>query len=78
MRMGVFNTGGVVARSTALGVFVKGSQRPQGMPPLRPGRKIGLGTVPALQGLFSGGGRARVVGISQVATMATDIWRGSV
>ena len=73
---GVFQKGGIVPRSAALGLFVTGPQRPQGMPPLRPGRRIGLGTTPALQGLFSGGGHARVVGISKIQTMATDIFRG--
>jgi len=58
---------------SALGVFVRGPERPYGYVPSRPGRRVGLGSTPALTGLFRAG---RVVGVSQINAMATNIHRG--
>jgi hypothetical protein len=44
-----------------------------GYVPTRPGRRIGLGSTPALDGLFRAG---RVVGVSQINALATNIFRG--
>ena len=61
---------------TAIGTFATvGNGLPQGYVPPRPGRRIGIGQTPALQGLFRAG--ARTVGISEINAMATNIWRGS-
>lgn len=58
----------------ALGLFMRGPEgRPYGYVPTRPGRRLGLGTTPALTGLFRAG---RVVGISQINAIATVVRRG--
>lgn len=58
----------------SLGVFFAGP-RPYGFAaaPTRPGRRHGGGKTPALAGLFRAG---RVVGISRINTIATNIHRG--
>jgi len=60
--------------SNAVGVLMRSGERQYGFVPTRPGRPIGLGTTPALQGLFRAGRRA--VGVSQINAMATNIYRG--
>jgi hypothetical protein len=57
----------------AAGVFTVGPNRPAGMSPTRVGRVGGLGTTPALYGMFRAG---RTVGVSQINAMATNIRRG--
>lgn len=76
--MGRFNPPGRtigqdVPHESALGTFVSGPDRPYGYVPSRPGRRLGLGTTPALTGLFRAG---RVVGVSQINAMATNVFRG--
>lgn len=58
----------------APGVFLEGPglSKP-GYVPSRPGRKGGLGVTPALVGLFRAG---RVVGVSQINAIATNVRRG--
>lgn len=58
----------------ATGVFVRGSDRPVGFVPTRPGRRSGLGETPALGGMFRAG---RTVGVSQMNAIATNVWRGT-
>jgi hypothetical protein len=58
---------------TAIGVFATVRDFPQGYVPSRPGRRGGLGITPALHGLFRAG---RVVGISQINAIATNVPRG--
>lgn len=62
-----------VPHEAALGVFVRGPDRPYGFVPSRPGRRLGLGQTPALTGFFRAG---RVVGVSQINAMATVVFRG--
>lgn len=46
--------------------------------PVVPGRKVGLATTPALNGLFrKGDGRTPSIGVSQINAMATNIFRGA-
>lgn len=58
--------------AAAVGVFMR-SVGQYGYVPGRPGRRIGLGTTPALDGLFRAG---RVVGVSQINALATNVFRG--
>lgn len=60
--------------TNAVGVLMRPGERQYGFVPTRPGRPIGLGTVPALQGLFRAG--RRTVGVSQINAMATNLYRG--
>ena len=61
---------GIFAQRTADSIPASG----YGYLPTRPGRRVGLGSLPALTGLFRAG---RVLGVSQVNLMATNVWRGS-
>jgi len=58
----------------APGVFIHGPglNKPGYVTP-RPGRRQGLGVTPALVGMFRAG---RVVGVSQINAMATNVRRG--
>lgn len=58
----------------APGVFIEGpGLNKPGYVTQRPGRRQGLGVTPALVGLFRAG---RVVGVSQINAMATNVRRG--
>lgn len=71
--LGQFRKGARPDFGGALGTFVRGPARPQGMYPPRAGRPVGLGVTPAIGGLFRAG---RVLGVSQVNAMATNVRRG--
>jgi hypothetical protein len=62
------------AMPAAPGVFIHGPglNKPGYVTP-RPGRRQGLGVTPALVGMFRAG---RVVGVSQINAMATNVRRG--
>jgi hypothetical protein len=60
-------------RPAALGAFAVGPKVP-GFVPGVPRQRGGQGMTPALEGLFRSG---RVVGISQINAMATNVTRGS-
>ncbi len=62
-----------ITRPTALGAFNVGPKA-YGFVPAVPRQRGGQGSTPALAGLFRAG---RVVGISQINTMATNVTRGS-
>ena len=75
---GALSVGAQRPTASAVGVFAQraGDHLPAsgyGYLPTRPGRRIGLGSMPALTGLFRAG---RVLGISQVNLVATNVWRG--
>lgn len=75
--MAIFNKGGRPVgqdrpTQAANGVFMRHVGQ-YGYVPTRPGRRVGLGSTPALDGLFRAG---RVVGVSQINALATNIWRG--
>lgn len=60
--------------TNAIGVMMRPGERQYGFVPTRPGRPIGLGLTPALHGIFRAG--RRVVGVSQINAMATNVYRG--
>lgn len=60
--------------TNAVGVLMRPGERQYGFVPTRPGRPIGLGTTPALQGFFRAG--RRTLGVSQINAMATNVYRG--
>jgi hypothetical protein len=61
------------SRPAALGAFNAGPKL-YGFVPAVPRQRGGLSTTPALEGLFRAG---KVVGISQINAMATNVTRGS-
>jgi hypothetical protein len=61
-----------ITRPAALGAFNVGPKL-YGFVPAVPRQRGGQGVTPALEGLFRAG---RVVGISQINTMATNVTRG--
>jgi hypothetical protein len=61
------------ARPAALGAFAA-TPKQYGFVPAVPRQRAGLAHTPAITGLFRAG---RVVGISQINMMATNVTRGS-